>query len=77
MTGDRPLFPPDQLVSEETRGRWRERLAYLKQHEGMLDDYQATFVGDWLVRIKDGKDMNFNQSSFLNRAFHKVEEAVG
>jgi hypothetical protein len=76
MKGERPLFPPEQLVSEETRRRWRERLAFLSQHEGLLDEYQVTFDRDWLAKI-DTEDMNFNQSKFLNRVFHRVEEVVG
>jgi len=76
MKGERPLFPPEQLVSEETRKRWRERLAFLKRHEELLDEYQQTFVNDWLAKI-DREDMNFNQSKFMNRTFHRAEEAVG
>jgi hypothetical protein len=76
MKGEQPLFPLDQLVSEETRRRWRERLAFLQQHMYLLDEYQQNFVNDWLAKIAT-EDMNFNQSKFLNRAFHQVEEAVG
>jgi hypothetical protein len=76
MKGERPLFPADQLVSEETRKRWRERLRFLSEHMDLLDEYQATFVRDWLVKVET-EDMNFNQSKFLNRTFHKVEEAIG
>jgi hypothetical protein len=77
VKGERPLFSPEQLVSEETRRRWRERLAYLSRHMDLLDDYQRDFVRDWTVKIARGEDMNFNQSKFLNRCFHHVEEAIG
>jgi hypothetical protein len=77
MTGERPLFPPDQLVFDETRRRWRERLEFLKAHEGLLDEYQVTFVHDWIVKVANREDMNFNQSKLLNRTYHRVEEVLG
>jgi hypothetical protein len=77
MKGERSLFPLEQLVSEETRKKWEDRLDFLSKHLDLLDEYQVTFVKDWLVKIGRGEDMNFNQSSFLNRTFHRVEEAVG
>ena len=77
MTGERPLFPASELVSDETRRRWRERLKKLDAHRELLDEYELKFLDDWIARMKDGQDMNLQQSSFLNRTFHRVEEAVG
>jgi hypothetical protein len=78
MKGERPLFPNAQIVSDETRKRWRERLEYLLEtNEGELSEWEEGFVQDIERRMESGKDLSLAQSSKLNQIFHKVEEARG
>ena len=79
MKGERPLFPKDQLVSEETRKRWSERVEYLleDEHALRLNDWEAGFVQDIEKRISDGKDLTLAQSSKLNQIYHRIDEEIG
>ena len=78
MKGERPLFPNAQLVSEETRKRWIERLDYLLETTaGELSEWEEGFVQDIEKRMESGKDLTLAQSSKLNQIFHKIEEARG
>jgi hypothetical protein len=78
MKGERPLFPNAQLVSEETRKRWRSRLDYLlSTNEGELSEWEEGFVQYIEQAMAKSKDLTLAQSSKLNQIFHKVEEARG
>ncbi len=77
MTGERPLFPPEQLVSEETRRRWRYRIDWLIEHSDPLTDWESGFVQDLELRLSSGRDLTLAQSSKLNEIFHSIEEKVG
>ena len=79
MKGERPLFPKDQLVSDETRKKWRERVDYLleEEHASRLNDWEAGFVQDMEQRLANEKDLSLAQSYRLNEIFHRIEEAVG
>jgi hypothetical protein len=79
MKGERPLFPNNQLVSDETRKKWRERVDYLleEDHASRLNDWEAGFVQDMEQRLANGRDLSLAQSYRLNEIFHRIEEAVG
>jgi hypothetical protein len=77
MKGERPLFPNSQLVSEESRKRWRARVAFLLEHPEGLTDWEAAFAQDIEKQLSEGRDLTLPQSSKLNQIFHKVEEAEG
>jgi hypothetical protein len=77
MKGERPLFDERELVSEETKKRWNERIAFLLDHSDDLTEWESTFIQDIEKRLADGKYLTLAQSSKLNQIFHKVEEAIG
>ena len=79
MKGERPLFPNAQLVSEQTRAKWRERIDYLldEEHATMLSEWEAEFAQDIEKRLSDGKDLTLAQSSKLNQIYHAIEEKIG
>jgi hypothetical protein len=78
MKGERQLFPNAQLVSDETRKRWRERIDYLLEtKDGELSEWEEGFVQDIERALEKGKPLSLSQSSKLNQIFHKVEEARG
>jgi hypothetical protein len=78
MKGEHPLFSNAELVSEETKKRWRDRLDYLLgTHEGELSEWEEGFVQDIERTMEKGKLLSLAQSSKLNQIFHKVEEARG
>ena len=78
MKGERPLFSNAELVSEETKKRWRERLDYLLEtKDGELSEWEEGFVQDIERLMEKGKPLSLAQSSKLNQIFHKVEEARG
>jgi hypothetical protein len=78
MKGERQLFPPEQLVSDETRAKWRQRIDFIAENgDGTLSEWEEGFVQDIERRIASGKDLTLAQSAKLNEVFHKVEEAVG
>jgi hypothetical protein len=65
------------MVSEETRKKWNERIAFILEHGDSLTDWEAAFAQDIEKRLSDGHDLTLAQSSKLNQVFHKVEEAIG
>lgn len=79
MRGERPLFPKEQLVSEETRKKWRERINWLLQDEVTvkLTEWESGFVQDIEKWIADERDLTLAQSSKLNDVYHRVEERIG
>ena len=81
MKGERNLFPSSQLVTEESRRRWKHRAAFIllavEEGRAKLTEWEETFVQDIEKRMSDGKDLTLSQSSKLNQIFHKIEEAAG
>lgn len=77
MKGERPLFSAEQLVSPETRLRWKERIAFLLDNPETLTDWEAGFVQDIEKRLADERDLTLAQSAKLNQVFHRVEERIG
>jgi len=79
MKGERPLFRDAELVSEDTRKKWRERIDFLLDEEATkyLNDWEAGFVQDIEKRMSDRKDLTLSQSSKLNQIYHLVQEKRG
>jgi hypothetical protein len=78
MKGERSLFPNADLVSAETRKRWRERLDWLLENGvGTLNEWEEGFVQDIEKRLEEGRDLTLSQSSKLNQIFHAIQDKVG
>jgi hypothetical protein len=78
MKGERALFPPEQLVSDETRSKWRHRIDWLLEHaDGLLTEWEEGFIQDIEKRMADGRDLSLAQSSKLNQIYHAKEEKIG
>ena len=73
------LFEDNEMVSEETRKRWQERIEFLTATDAIdrLSEWENDFVDSIQIRLSQGKDLTLNQSSKLNQIFHKVEEMIG
>ena len=79
MKGQHPLFPKEQLVSEDTRKKWHERINFLLEDRlsDVLSEWESGFIQDIEKWLTDGKDLTLAQSSKLNEVFHRVEERIG
>lgn len=65
-------------ISKQTRHRWNERIAYLKNYGlNHLNYWEKTFLENIEKWIEDGKDLTFRQSSKLAKIFKRVEEEIG
>lgn len=77
MKGERPLFSNAEMVSEESRKKWRDRIAFIRQHSQGLTEWESEFVTSMRKLMENGHDLTLAQSSKLNQIFHKREEAIG
>ena len=71
------LFPDSELVSEETRAKWRRYIEFLTAHPDWMTLWEMEFaksIAEWLA---GGRDLTLNQSFKLAQVFHRVEERVG
>ena len=72
-----PLFGDDELVSEETRKKWSDRLAFIMDSGSVLNEWEGDFMDSISQKLADGKDLTLAQSSKLNQIFHKIEVGLG
>jgi len=63
-------------VTDETRNKWDERIAFLFLHSEHTDDWETEFVDSMELIRSRGRDLTLRQSFKLGKIFHKVEEKV-
>jgi hypothetical protein len=77
MSQQPTLFPPAELVSDETRRRWRHHVAFLWQHGEHINEWESGFLTSIKQQLDAGKDLSLAQSSKLGKIFHREEERLG
>jgi len=77
MSKQPTLFPSAELVSDDTRLRWREYVAFLWEHGKYLNEWEAGFMNSIKAQLEEGRDLSLAQSSKLGKIFHREEERLG
>ena len=71
------LFPAAELVSDETRAKWRHYVEFLWEHGKYLNEWEAGFMSSIKAQLEEGRDLSLAQSSKLGNIFHREQERLG
>lgn len=66
------------MISKETRQKWRKAVDFIIEHgDPYINSWEEEFVQNMNVRLANGFDLTFKQSSVLHRIWERIEEKVG
>ena len=66
------------MISEETRAKWRKAVDFITEYgDPYINSWEEGFVQDMSIRLANGHDLLFKQSSVLHRIWTHVQEKVG
>jgi hypothetical protein len=77
VTAQPLLFPAAELVSDETRRRWKHHVEFLWEHGRYLNEWEAGFMSSIKAQVEEGRDLSLAQSSKLGKIFHREQERLG
>lgn len=77
MSQQPTLFPAAELVSDETRRRWKHHVAFLWEHGRYLNEWEAGFLDSIKTLVDADIDLSLKQSSRLSKIFHREQERIG
>jgi len=57
------------MISEETREKWDDKIAFLMEGADRLNDWEADFIDSLDSWRSENKDLTHKQSKVLNKIF--------
>jgi hypothetical protein len=64
-------------VSPAMRRKWDARIAFLKEHQGLMTAWELGLLDSCSKAREGGRDLSMQRSIYLSETFHRVEEAIG
>jgi hypothetical protein len=64
-------------VSDATREKWRQHVAFLWENGRYLNEWEAGFMQSIKAQLETSRDLSFAQSSKLGKIYRREEERIG